>query len=263
MKTRSEKIASATADVVRAVAGRKKYKRTTAIILAAGSSSRMQGHDKQFLTVAGIPVLARSIRAFQNSACITDIIVVTKENKIRDVIELCNQYGFSKVSSVVAGGENRQSSAWLGFREVSDKAEFVAIHDGARCLVTEDDIERVCLAAYDSGAATAATATSDTVKKSTSGGYIECSEDRNFIWLAQTPQVFGTNLYRAAAYTAKENNFFATDDCSLAERIGFKGIKLVECGRMNIKITTPDDVYLAEALLKAANRAAEVKNENR
>ena len=262
-KTKAENIASAAADVVRAAAGRKKYKRTTAVILSAGNSCRMKGKDKQFLTVCGMPVLARSIRAFENSPCIKDIVVVTKEDKIRDVITLCEKYGFKKVYAVVAGGENRQTSAWLGFRQVSDKAEFVAFHDGARCLVDPDDIEKVCLAAYEFGAATAATAATDTVKKANASGFIEGSEDRNFVWLAQTPQVFGTNLYRASGYTAREANFFATDDCSLAERIGFKGIKLVETGKKNIKITTPDDVFLAEALIGAEKRAKEKENADR
>lgn len=262
-KTKAENITSAAADIVRVAAGRKKYRRTTAVILAAGNSCRMNGKNKQLLSVCGMPVLARSIRAFENSPCIGDIVVVTREDMIHDVITLCEKYGFGKVGAVVAGGETRQTSAWLGFRQVSDKTEFVAFHDGARCLVDPDDIERVCLAAYEFGAATAATAATDTVKKATSGGFIEGSEDRNFIWLAQTPQVFGTNLYRASGYTAREADFFATDDCSIAERIGFKGIKLVETGRKNIKITTPDDVFLAEALMHAENRAMEKKNADR
>ena len=140
---------------------------------------------------------------------------------------------------------------WLGFSEISDNTEFVAIHDGARCLVTSEMIENVCREAYIYRAATAANRVSDTVKRTEKGGFVEETLDRNRIWLAQTPQVFDSNLYRAAAYTAMESGFIGTDDCSLVENIDFKAIRLVECGRENIKITTPNDLLLARAILSA------------
>ncbi len=246
---KGEKIARKTADVIRAVAGKEKYKPTSAVIAAGGDSSRMGGLNKQFAEIDGIPALARSVKAFEDAACINEIIIVTRREDISAVIELCEKYKFKKVTAVVPGGANRQESVWLGFMQINDKSDFVAIHDGARCLITSEMIEKVCREAYIHKAATAATRVVDSVKQTKSGSFIEGSLERDHIWLAQTPQVFDSNLYRAAAYTAKEANFFGTDDCSLVERIDFKAIRLVECGRENIKLTTPEDIVFAEALL--------------
>ncbi len=248
---KAEKLANKTADVIRAVAGKEKYKPTSAVIAAGGDSSRMKGINKQFAEIDGVPTLVRSIKAFEDADCINEIIIVTRRDDVPTVIELCEKYNFKKVTSVVPGGANRQESVWLGFMEINDKSDFVAIHDGARCLITPEMIEKVCREAYIHRAATAATRVIDSVKQTKSGAFIEESLERNHIWLTQTPQVFDANLYRAAAYTAKEANFFGTDDCSIVERIDFKAIRLVECGRENIKLTTPEDIAFAEALLAA------------
>ena len=236
------------ADVVRAAAGTKKYKPTSAVILAAGSSTRMNGENKQFIEVAGVPVLARSILAFENAECIDEIVVVTKKELIGDVIGLCEKYGCKKVTAVVPGGNTRGESAWLGFSEISDKSKFVAIHDGARCFISPEMIENVCIDAYNYGAAAAAHKATDSIKVSRERGFISETLDRDLIWQMQTPQVFDCNVYRAAAYTAKEAGFEATDDCGLVERLGYKTIKLVECGNRNMKITTPEDIALANAI---------------
>ena len=249
MAYKGEKTARKISDVLRAVTGKERYKRTACVIVAAGDSSRMQGQNKQFLKVGGMPVLARTVCEFQNAPCINEIVIVTKKEDIKTVIDMCEKYNCDKVIAVVAGGANRQESVWLGFCEISDDSEFVAIHDGARCLVTSETIEKVCHEAYVYGAATAAHRVTDTVKRTGKNTYAEETLDRDKIWLANTPQVFSSNLYRAAAYTAKENHFFGTDDCSLVEYIGYSTVKLVECGKDNIKITVPDDVPLAEALL--------------
>ncbi len=252
-----EKITSTTADVVRAVANKEKYRSTAAVIAAAGLSSRMQGENKQFIKLDGVEILARTVRAFEASDCISEIVIVTRAEDVRVVIDLCEKYNFKKIVAVVPGGENRQESVFKGILEISDKMDFIAIHDGARCLVTPYMIEKVCREAYIYKAATAATCVVDTVKRTEKGkGFIAETLDRNNTWLAQTPQVFDANLYRAAAYTAKQKGFFATDDCSLAENIQFNSIRLVECGRENIKITTPDDIFLAEAFI-AARKAKE------
>ena len=245
-----ENVAHKTADVIRAVAGKEKYRSTAAVIAAAGDSSRMRGQNKQFAVLDGIPVLARTVKAFEDSECISEIVIVTKNDDIEAVIELCENYKFKKVIAVVPGGENRQESVFKGVLEISDKTDFVAIHDGARCLITPQMIEKVCREAYIYKAATAATLCVDTVKRTEKGkGFISETLDRNNTWLAQTPQVFDANLYRAASFTAKQNGFFGTDDCSLAEHIGFNSVRLVECGRENIKITNPDDLIFAKAIL--------------
>ena len=254
MKT-GEKIVHAAADTVRAIGGKEKYRSTAAIILAAGNSSRMQGENKQFSTVGGMSVLARTLSAFEKSECITEIVIVTKKEYIHDIIDIGESIGSKKLIAVVPGGENRQESAFCGLLEISDKTEFVAIHDGARCLITPEMIEKVCREAYIYGAATAATMVTDTVKKTEKAkGFVTETLDRNNVWLAETPQVFGANLYRAAAYTARKEKFVGTDDCSIVEKIGYNSIRLVECGRENIKITTPDDIPFAEAILAARKK---------
>lgn len=240
--------AKAVADVIRTASGTKKYKPTSAVILAAGSSTRMNGENKQFIAVGGLTVLARTILAFEAAECIDEIVVVTKKELIGEVIDLCEKYSAKKVTAVVPGGENREESAWLGFSEISDRSDFVAIHDGARCLVTPEMIEKVCVAAYNYGAAAAAHRSTDSVKVSGKRDFIDETLDRDCVWLVQTPQVFGANLYRAAAYTAREAKFEATDDCALVERLGYKTIKLVECGTKNMKITTPEDIAFANAI---------------
>ena len=140
-----------------------------------------------------------------------------------------------------------------GLREFPTKPSIVAIHDGARCLVTPEIISSVAREAYNWGAATAASHASDTVKRADFRGFIEETVDRSSLWLASTPQISGTDLYRAAAYTAKAEGFSATDDNMLAERVGFP-VKLVDCGTDNIKITTPADLAIAEVILRRTEK---------
>jgi len=237
------------ADILRTAFGKEKKKpMTTAIIVAAGNSTRMKSQtSKQFLILDGMPVLARTLRAFEQAKTIDKIIIVAKEEDHPQILTLCNKYNIKKPYKLVTGGETRQDSVLCGFKKISDNTNFVAIHDGARCLITPHDIDRVCSYAYKEGAASAATPVTDTVKMTSSQNFIDYDTqlDRNKIWLVQTPQVFGVNLYRAAAYTAKENGFIATDDNALVENIKYN-IKLVPCRRDNIKITTSDDLILAK-----------------
>ena len=163
---------------------------------------------------------------------------------------LCKSYGIKKVSAVVAGGNTRQESVLNGLRAVNDKSKYVAIADGARCLITPEQITSVCYAAYKYGAATAAHKSTDTVKIADSKGFIDNTIDRNTVWLAQTPQVFKTKLYRAAAYTALKKDFEATDDNMLVEYAKHP-VRLVECGAENIKVTTVDDMIIAKAVLES------------
>ena len=136
---------------------------------------------------------------------------------------------------------------------VDKKSKFVAIADGARCLITPDQINSVCRAAYKYKAATAAHRSTDTVKIADKKGFIDSTADRNTVWLAQTPQVFRTKLYRAAAYSALKDGVKGTDDNSLVEFIGHP-IRLVECGSQNIKITTQEDMAIAEGVLKSRRK---------
>lgn len=222
------------------------------VIVAAGNGTRMgKNHDKtkQMTDLCGIPVAARSIAAFEACAFVNEIVVVARQDEIANYGIFADRYGFKKITAVVPGGSTRQKSALEGIKAISPKSEFVAIHDGARCLVTPEMISEVFAQAYAYGAATAAERSRDTLKKADHSGFISETIDRAYLWHAQTPQIFKTDVYRASAYSAQENGFEATDDCMLAEHIGFR-IKLVDCGHENLKITTPDDFYMAEAILR-------------
>lgn len=236
------------ADLLR-LAGGKKRPHTSAIIVAAGSSTRMGSTvSKQFLEVAGIPVLARTLLAFENTKQIDEIIVVARQSELALVSELATKWRISKLAAVVTGGDTRAASVKNGFLHVHHTAKFVAIHDGARCLVTPEMIEKVCRAAYRHKAATAACTVFDTVKTATRRGFIAKTVDRSSVYLATTPQIFSTNLYRAALETVK-NAELLTDDNQLMERLPYP-VKLVDCGKDNLKITEPRDMRLAEFILK-------------
>lgn len=242
------------ADLLRtAIGSERKIQPTSAIIAAGGSSSRMgnaNGITKQHMTVDGLPVIVHTLLAFEKCELIGEIVVVAREDEIPHYAEYKEKYGITKLSRTVSGGASRQESVRRGFEAIDPKAKFVAIHDGARCLITPEMIERVCREAYRYKAAIAATAVRDTVKIADSKGFIAETTDRNLVWLAQTPQVISVPLYTAAAYSAREEGFEATDDAMLVERIE-NPVKLVECGRENIKITTPDDITMAEFILKS------------
>ena len=242
------------ANALRTLAGSDKRKQpTSAIIAAAGNSDRMGnggGLSKQHQLIAGIPVIVRSLLAFEKCDFISEIVVAAREGEIPLIENYRDEYGITKLKKIVPGGPTRQESVLRGFEAADPGAKFVAIHDGARCLVTVEMIERVCMAAYRYRAAIAASAVSDTVKIAAKHNFIDTTTDRNTVWLAQTPQVFYATLYRAAAYSAREDGFSATDDSQLVERIQ-NPVRLVECGRDNIKITTPEDIILAEAIILA------------
>ncbi len=223
---------------------------TTAIILAAGTSERFSGgtgEKKQFLPVLGIPAVLRSALAFEECTDVKQIIVVTGEDDIEKMKSLLAGK-ITKLSDVTAGGATRLDSANAGLLLADPKSKFIAVHDAARCLVTVDMIKKVISEAVRYGAAAAATPASDTVKITDGGRTVVETPDRDRIWLAATPQIFAANLYRVAVYTALRDGISVTDDCSAVERIGAK-VKLVDCGRENIKITYPVDAAIAEAIL--------------
>lgn len=246
------------ADIVRAIGGKPSYRFTSAVIVAAGNSTRMGANiSKQMAFLEGMPVIVRTLRAYQQSPEIDEIIVVAREDEICYYEEFREKYKLTKLAHVVRGGEDRQESVLKGLKKVHEHAGFVAIADGVRCLVTPDMISKVCHNAYAFGSASAACRVVDTVKTADANGFIKSTENRETIWLAQTPQVFKTKIYRAAAYSARDKGFKATDDNSLVERI-HRRIKLVDCGRENIKITTCDDLTLAKQILQTRRERAEL-----
>lgn len=246
------------AGVLRALSGSPHPKNfTSAIIAAAGLSERFGGETtKQMTQLCGDPVLVHTVRSYQMTECIHEIIIVARRHEILTWERLCREYNFDKVTKIIQGGETRQMSVMKGLDAVHEKSKYVAIADGARCLTTPDQIEVVCRTAYKYKAATAAHRATDTVKIADSKGFIDTTADRNTVWLAQTPQVFKTKLYRAAAYTAFKKGLEATDDNSLVEFVKHP-IRLVECGAQNIKITTRDELCIAEAILADRKRMEE------
>lgn len=245
-------------EALRAFSRKRRYK-TAAIIVAAGSGTRMGGRTtKQFISLCGVPVVVRSILAFQASEYIDEIIVVARSDERELYPPLFEKYGITKVSRVVCGGEDRQASVWAGFSAISDDVDFVAIHDGARPLIAAEQIKKVVLAGYDFRAAVAGAPSYDSVKLASISGHVDRSLERDKVWLIQTPQVFFADLYRAAAVVAKKDAFRGTDDASLVEHAGFS-VKLVDCGRTNIKITSPEDLLYAKAIIES--RETENKGE--
>ncbi|MBE6554834.1 MAG: 2-C-methyl-D-erythritol 4-phosphate cytidylyltransferase [Ruminococcaceae bacterium] len=241
------------ADTVRRAAGRNPTPRVSAILVAAGSSTRMgTAVSKQFLEVGGIPVLARTMMTFESSPLIGEIIVVARKEDMIEVGALATKHHITKLAAVIEGGDTRALSVRKGFSRVGARFPFVAIHDGARCLVTPEIIEGVCRAAYRHKAATAACRVSDTVKLANSKGFIESTVNRDKVFLATTPQVFDVNLYRGALETVKDFEHL-TDDNQLIESLPF-AVKLVECDRTNIKITEPSDIRYAEFILGERER---------
>lgn len=202
--------------------------------------------SKQLLEVNGKPVLAHTLLAFENAKCIDEIVLVARAEDMPSIWTLVEQYGITKVREVTKGGDTRAASVRRGFRVIDAKSRFVAIHDGARCLITPEQIKRVCRAAYRLRAATAACPVTDTVKVANKHACIEKTLDRDKIFLVQTPQVFHADLYRAAL--ANVNDDSLTDDNQLMERIKHP-VKLINTGKDNIKITTPDDIARAEFIL--------------
>lgn len=222
--------------------------KTSVIIAAAGSSSRMNQVNKQFIELGGIPVLARTIRTFQYTDIISEIVVSVKEEDLGRVRSMAEEYGFSKVRDVVAGGETRAQSVLHALRCVSEDASCVAIHDGARPFVTPDEITRCVLACEEYGAAALAVPVKDTIKVTDGQGFILSTPERDTLRAVQTPQVFKLKDYQKAVRVLGDRIQSFTDDCKLMEQIGQK-VFLVDGSYENIKITTPEDLAAARAIL--------------
>lgn len=221
-------------------------KKCGAVIVAAGSASRMGGIDKVMAQLRGEPMILRTVRTFQQCDAITEIVVVTRPDLIRPITNLCKDCG--KVRAVVAGGSSRQESVHLGLNALSDEVQLAAIHDGARPLITEAVIDRTVRAAHSYGAAAPAVPVKDTIKV-VKGGLVFATPDRATLQAVQTPQVFDFDLLRGALKKAEEDKATVTDDCSAVERMGMS-VKIVEGDERNLKVTTPMDLKIAEMLLE-------------
>ena len=221
-------------------------KKCGAVIVAAGSASRMGGIDKVMAPLSGEPMIVRTVRNFQNCDAISEIVVVTRPDLMETILELCR--GYDKLKAVVAGGKSRQESVSLGLDALSKEMKLVAVHDGARPFADWQLIDRCVRAAHSYSAAAPAIPVKDTIKV-VEGRIVKSTPDRATLYAVQTPQVFDFDLLRGALTKAEADGAAVTDDCSAVERLGMS-IKIVEGDERNIKITTPLDLKIAELFLE-------------
>lgn len=218
------------------------------VVVAAGAAQRM-GADKLMLELGCMPVLARTLLVFQNCDLVDEIIVVTRMDKVEEIATLCKKFGITKAVKVIRGGKTRMESALAGVSEVKANASLIAIHDGARPLVTEDVIRRTVDAAAKYMSAVPVISVTDTLKAVDEDGFVVGAVDRASTVRVQTPQVFNADLIKGALSKAVSDGLTLTDDCSAVEIMGVK-TRTVEGDEDNIKLTEPRDVLLAELILK-------------
>lgn len=222
--------------------------RCAVLVAAAGSSSRMGGINKLLQDLDGVPVLVRTLMSLQLSSRVDEIIVATREEDLVQISQLCRDYQITKCTKVVRGGADRAHSVLQAALEADPKTELLAVQDGARPLVLPEMIDRVIEAAERCGAAAPAIPVKDTVKVVREDGSVVETPDRGTLRAVQTPQVFQADLLKASLQHAIEQELPITDDCSAAELLG-KQVYLVEGDEENLKITTPIDLVVAEAIL--------------
>ena len=220
----------------------------TAVLVAAGSANRMHGVDKIMADLEGEPVICRAIRVFQGCDAVQAIVVVTREDQTGAIQKLCREKGFDKVCAVTTGGDTRTASVMKGLDHVPKETTHAAIHDGARPLVPPQVVADTIEKASRTGAAAPAIPVKDTIKIATRG-VIRETPPRESLFSIQTPQVFDFDLLRGALQQALEAGAALTDDCAAVEALGMK-VHLTEGSEENIKITTPLDLLLAQAILQ-------------
>ncbi len=228
--------------------------KVSAIIPAGGAGRRIKSKKaKQYLSLDQIPILIHTLIVFERMKMIKEIILVVPENDLFYVQkELLPPYKLTKIKSVVAGGIERQDSVKNGLNEVSDKTDIVLIHDAVRPFIHDKIISAVVSEANKTGAATVGVRSKDTIKIIKRNNLISATIPRDNVWLTQTPQAFKYKILKKAYEKAHKDKFYGTDDASLVERIGQK-VKMVEGSYENIKITTPEDIIIAKALMKNKN----------
>lgn len=219
-----------------------------AVIVAAGSASRMAGVDKIMADLGGEPLILKTVRAFQETEVISQIVIVTRTDLVGPITDLCRENGMDKVQAVVSGGATRQASVNNGLAALSSEMGLAAIQDGARPFVTSLLIDRTVRAADYFGAAAPAIPVKDTIKIA-KGSIVQSTPDRADLLAVQTPQVFDFDLLRGALAKAEADGAKLTDDCSAVEHIGFS-VRLVTGDERNFKVTTQQDLLLARAILE-------------
>jgi len=221
---------------------------TSAVIVCAGNSTRMGGVNKILLPLGDRLVIGVTMQAFQQCENISEIIIVAREDDIPVIQQEAKNAGITKLAHCTTGGATRQESVINGVRLISKESEFVAIHDGARPLVKSEHIEKTIKDASVFGGATLGVPVKDTIK-TVDDGIITDTPPRKYLYITQTPQVFRKKLYFEGIDFALEHGLDFTDDCQLVEAIGGK-IYMTTGDYTNIKITTPEDIDIAEVLMK-------------
>ncbi len=229
----------------------------TAIVLSAGQGKRMEtSTQKQYLELEGKPIIYYSLKAFEDSPIIDDIVLVVGEGQKEYVCEeILNKYGFSKVRAVVYGGKERYDSVWQGILALTAQQGYVFIHDGARPFVDEDILNRAYDTVIRHGACAAGMPSKDTIKLVDDESFTVKTPKRKYMWVVQTPQVFESSLITDAySKLMREDSANVTDDAMVVEQMMKVPVKLFEGSYENIKITTPEDLEVASALLKRKNK---------
>jgi 2-C-methyl-D-erythritol 4-phosphate cytidylyltransferase len=220
----------------------------SALIAAAGVSSRMEGENKLLLPLGGKPVIVHTLEVMDAAPSIREIIIAAREEELLRFAELCKTYGIKKPVKIIAGGKTRTESVLRAATEANENADLLVVQDGARPFATVELVERVIEAARVNYAAAPAIPVKDTIKVA-ENGVVQQTPERSQLYAVQTPQVFDAQLLRAALQAAVEADVTLTDDCSAVERIG-KEIYLTEGSEENIKLTTPLDLFFAQAILE-------------
>ena len=221
------------------------------VIPAAGQGKRMNaGKNKQFIELDGMPVIVHTLNVFEQDPECTGILLVVNPNEKDIFTQLADRYGIHKIKGMISGGSERQHSVYNGLKTAS--SEIVLVHDGARPFIKKNMINKLVKAASEDGAATVAVPVKDTIKRVQNSEVIETVE-RSSLWAVQTPQAFRLSAILAAHEEASQSGFLGTDDASLIERSGSK-VHVVEGDYTNIKLTTPDDLLIAKAILESERR---------
>lgn len=238
----------------------KPQRKVTALVAAAGIGKRMRTDTpKQFLLLDDKPILAHTLEQFSHCDTVTEITVVTRAEDILLVNDLVREFEIQKVTDILPGGETRQESVFLGLEQLDDNS-IVLIHDGARPFITSEQIEALIIAVEKKGAAALGTPVKDTLKQTDANLSITATIPRENLYRMQTPQAFFTHEIKQAHSRARESGLTVTDDCALMEQYG-RTVTIIESSDINIKITTPEDLWLAEAIY---NRISEEEyRENR
>jgi len=225
-------------------------KKCTVVIAAAGSGRRMgTSIHKQFLNIKNKPVLYYTVNAFEKNEKVDSIIIVTGKEDIDNCKDIVLSYSFKKVENIVEGGSERQFSVYNALKSLDEDTDIVLIHDGARPFIMQEDINKVISSVKEYETGIMAVRSKDTIKVADECGFVKETPDRNLLWNIQTPQGFKLNIIKEAYERAEKEGFLGTDDSSLVERMGIK-VRLVEGHYTNIKITTKDDIMVAESILE-------------